>query len=198
MIDFRPPVTPNIMKSPAIVCTFPNIRPTCKVDEVINLKHHPSTHGLRSLARVVRIPPVQGSKTIHVVSFERQVVGIDYVKLMRHLKMRPCRNAPAYLLGLTVTVSEDEMPAELDGKSIVAAEPDNRRSAFNVVVGQGVLAVPRNAQGYLYLGRLPTHVNRYLDIVFINDNWPICSNAESEKKIRWYANCAFLAEELSD
>lgn len=134
-------------KSSVIIHTFPNVNPINTVKEGIKLGHYTDHYGFIT-DTTVPLQPVQGAKNLHLVCFGRTIGKTEYMELLRAEGKRPCRNAPQYLLGLMAAVPEDQMPAELRNKDLVATEPDNASSVFAGKYGDRcVLCVNRN-DGY--------------------------------------------------
>ncbi|MEK7208414.1 MAG: hypothetical protein AAB699_02585 [Patescibacteria group bacterium] len=92
--------------------------------------------------------------------------------LLLALGKQPCKDAPAYLLGLMAAVPEDKMPAELRNKHIVAAEPDKSSVFADGDGGRCFLCVGRYDDGFRRLNRM-----RVVG--------------------RWGGRCAFLTENLA-
>ena len=156
--------------SPVIINSFPNINPVNTAEEGIRDGHY-NKHYSFITNETVPIQPVKGPKNLHLVCFDRTIGETEYVELLRAEGKRPCRNAPAYLLGLMKEVPEDKMPEELRNKDLVAAEPDNKASAFTGRYGY---------RCFLCVGR--DEASRELDLVSVGR--------------RWYGYWAFLAEDL--
>ena len=114
--------------------SFPNINPVSTVKEGIRVGHYDDHYSFMT-NETVPLQPVQGAKNLHLVCFDRTIGETEYVELLRTEGKRPCQNAPQYLLGLMAAVPEDKMPEELRNKNLVAAEPDNKSSAFAVRFG---------------------------------------------------------------
>ena len=116
-------------KLSALICTFPNINPVNTVETGIALGHYVDHYAFIT-NETVPVEPARDAKNLHLVCFDSTDDETEYVELLRAEGKQPCRNAPAYLLGLMATVPEDKMPEELRDKDLVAAEPDNRSSTF--------------------------------------------------------------------
>ena len=116
-------------KSPFITHSFPDINPVSTAEEGIRVGHYDDHHSFIT-NETVPLQKVAGTKNLHLVCFNRTIGETEYVKLLRAEGKQPCRHAPQYLLGLMAAVPEDKMPAELRNKDLVAAEPDNKASAF--------------------------------------------------------------------
>ena len=157
-------------KSPFTTHPFPNINPVSTVKEGIRVGHYDDHYSFIT-NETVPLQPVQGAKNLHLVCFDRTIGETEYVELLRTEGKRPCQNAPQYLLGLMAAVPEDKMPKELRNKYLVAAEPDNRSSAFTVECGCRCFLYVRRDVGY-----------RGLRLSFVGRVW--------------YGYCAFLAEDL--
>ena len=116
-------------KSSVITCTFPSISPINTVEEGIAQGHYTGHYGFIT-DKTVPLQPVQGAKNLYLVCFNRTIGETEYVELLFAEGKQPCRQAPAYLLGLMAAVPEDKMPEELRNKDFVAAESDNKSSVF--------------------------------------------------------------------
>src|SRR3989344_914895 len=65
----------------------------------------------------VKLAPANGKKRIFVVPFNRTIVEAESItRLLAEHGLKPCVNAPNYLLGLMEAVPEVEMPEELCNK----------------------------------------------------------------------------------
>ena len=158
-------------KSPFITHSFPSISPINTAEEGIAQGHY-TDHYRFIKDKTVPLQPVQGAKSLHLVCFDRTIGETEYVELLRAEGKQPCRNAPQYLLGLMAQVTEDKMPEELRNKNLVAAEPDNKSSAF---AGRSGLRC------FLCVGRWGG--DRRLDLTIVDGEW----------RDGW----AFLAEDLA-
>jgi len=125
--------TKTAEKSPFTI-PFPNISPINTAEEATKQGHYDDYYRFIS-NETVKIEPAKVPKNLHLVCFDRAIGETEYVELLRTEGKRPCQNAPQYLLGLMAAVPEDKMPKELRNKYLVAAEPDNRSSAFTVECG---------------------------------------------------------------
>jgi hypothetical protein len=146
-------------KSSVIVCSFSNINPINTVAEAIERGHYDS-HDPFITDETVPFAPAKDPKNLHLVCFNRVIRGTKYVELLLAEGKQPCRNAPAYLAGLMAQVPEDQMPAELRHKDLVAAEPDNTSSTF---AGEG------GDRCFLYVRR--SGGNRRLSLMFVDREW---------------------------
>lgn len=108
----------------------------------------------------VKLVPAQGRKRVYVVPFNETVGQNDYAARLAEYGLKPCQNAPNYLLGLLKQVPEHEMPQELANKHIVAAEPKTPSSVFQGRDGD---------QCFLYACRLGA--NRGLDLRDVSREW---------------------------
>ena len=133
--------------SPVIINSFPNIQPVNTAETGIAQGHY-TDHYRFITNETVPVEPAKGPKNLHLVCFDRTIGEMEYVELLRAEGKQPCRNGPAYLLGLMVAVPEDQMPVELRNKDLVAAEPDNKASAF---------AGRRGYRCFLYISRSEAH-----------------------------------------
>lgn len=79
--------------------------------------------------RTVPLPHVAGEKRVYLVCVGREMHRGEYTECLAQLGLKPCENAPNYLLGLMREVPESQMPAALRGKRVVAAE-DTPSSVF--------------------------------------------------------------------
>ncbi len=71
----------------------------------------------------VRLKKVSGEKTVYLVPLTETVADMDGItSYLNSYGLKPCVNAPQYLLGLMAAVSEEDLPASLERKDIVAAE----------------------------------------------------------------------------
>ena len=156
-------------KSSAIVCSFPNVNPINTAETGISQGHY-TDHYRFITNETVPVEPAKGPKNLHLVCFNRIVGETEYVERLRAEGKQPCKNAPAYLLGLMAAVPEDKMPVELRNKYIVAAEPDNKSSTF--VAGFGFRCFLCVSRSGAYRGLL------------------LCVGR------KWLDNWAFLAEDL--
>ena len=157
--------------SPVIINSFPNIQPVNTAETGIAQGHY-TDHYRFITNETVPVEPAKGPKNLHLVCFDRTIGEMEYVELLRAEGKQPCRNGPAYLLGLMVAVPEDQMPVELRNKDLVAAEPDNKASVFTDGVG---------FRCFLYVNR--DGARRELDLFGVGREW----------SGRW----AFLAEDLA-
>lgn len=161
---------PTAKKSSAIVCTFPNISPVSTVETGLAQGHF-NDHYSFITNGTVPVEPAKGPKNLHLVCFDRTIDETECVELLRAEGKQPCRNGPAYLLGLMAAVPEGKMPEELRNKNLVAAEPDNNASAFTDSLGY---------RCFLYVFRLVAY--RELRLIDVDR--------------RWFDSWAFLAEDL--
>ena len=145
--------------SPVIINSFPNIQPVNTAETGIAQGHY-TDHYRFITNETVPVEPAKGPKNLHLVCFDRTIGEMEYVELLRAEGKQPCRNGPAYLLGLMVAVPEDQMPAELRNKDLVAAEPDNKASAFADVSGR---------RCFLYVHRFGAY--RELRLIGVNGEW---------------------------
>lgn len=80
--------------------------------------------------KTVPLKNVEGEKRVYLVPFNKTIGQDAYPALLKEFGLKPCVDGPNYLLGLMKQVPESEMPEELEGKYLVAAESDNPSSAF--------------------------------------------------------------------
>ena len=156
-------------KSTATICSFPNVSPVNTAEEGIRLGHY-NDHYDYITDKTVPLTSVEGKKNLHVVCFNRTVGETEWVELLRAEGKQPCRHAPQYLLGLMVQVPEDQMPAELRNKDIVAEEQESSSVFTDESGDRGFLGVRRDGG------------NRELILTRVDG--------------RWFDDDAFLAEDL--
>lgn len=83
----------------------------------------------------LKIDPVIAKKRVYVVHLNEPKASKDYLSFLQKYQLIPCRNGPAYLLGLAAQVQERDVPEALreryvEGKTInrlkfIAAGEDN-------------------------------------------------------------------------
>ena len=84
-------------------------------------------------------------KKVSLVPLNRLSNEDEYLTFLKKHWLKPCFNAPNYLLGLMSQFHDDEIPSCLLGKNFVAAEPDNCSSIFKSKEGKdSFLCVIRN------------------------------------------------------
>ncbi len=115
---------------------FPSwlVEPVTDIEDAKKRGHFTSCYD-HITAKTVKLPKAQGKKRVFAVPFNKSIGEKAYVALLAEHGLKPCVNAPSYLMGLMVQVPESEMPAELKGKYIVAAEPDVASSVFRGLDG---------------------------------------------------------------
>jgi hypothetical protein len=119
----------TVTRGRAVICSFPGISPISTVSEGIRLGRY-IDHYRFITDKTVPLQSVTRAKNLHIVCFNRTIGEPEYVELLRAEDLRPCQDAPQYLLGLMAAVSQERMPGELRIKNLVAAEPDNESSFF--------------------------------------------------------------------
>ena len=133
---------------------FPSwmVEPMDDVEKALKQGHYTDHYGFIT-NKTVKLPKAEGKKRLYVVPFYRNIGEKEYATLLAEHNLKPCKNGPSYLAGLMAQVPESEMPEELKGKYIVAAEPDNKNSVFQDECGfRCFLFVLRHGGAHRLLG----------------------------------------------
>ncbi len=144
---------------------FPSwtVSPVNDLEEGINTGHY--TGYCPNLAKKpIILQQVEGEKQVYLVLFNEMIGENEYTARLAEYGFKPCKNGPNYLLSLMKQVTESEMPEELWGKHIVAAE-NNLSSVF---------LDRRKVRSFLYVDRespTPESPSRELHLATIEGGW---------------------------
>ncbi len=156
-----------------IISSFYNISPINTVEEGISRGRFQDQDPFID-NQTVPLWPAAGEKTVHVVCFNKETGNCEYPELLWQIRMRPCRDAPNYFLGLMAQWPEDQMAStQLSNTHIVAAEPDGLAASFYNSEGDNC---------YLYANR-----RGLVRGLFLMD----------KEGAKWPENFGFLAEDLA-
>lgn len=155
--------------------TFPSwvVEPMTSIEEAIKLGQY-TNHYKFITNETVQLPTAKGKKQVFAVPLAKDENGPGVMERLKQCGLKLCVNAPSYLAGLMASVPESEMPAELNGTSFVAAEPNNTSSVIAGKFGDSY---------FLYVGReTGGKARRRLHLLSVDDK-------------EWRGNLALLAEQ---
>lgn len=131
------------------------------------------------------------AKEVFLVPVTETITSDEIVSYLAKQGMKPCENAPEYLLGLMVVTPESELPEELKRKDFVAA---NSASVF---------AVSDGSRCFLRVGRLDGY--RELSLVGLDGSWDgvsgwvfLAESLESSPKTLEFSDTLTLESELKN
>lgn len=134
------------------------VSPINSINDAIEKGNYSSVYEHISLTTAPLVE-VTGEKRIYFVPISKNVTTGGEELYLNKFGLTLCKNAPNYLLGATTVLPENKIPAELKGKSFVAAESVSSSGFVDRSIDRCCLCVDRGGD------------ERRLDIVRVFGNW---------------------------
>lgn len=96
------------------------VKPINNVEEGIKQGNYTS-HYDYIIEKTVPLKEVTEEKEITLVCFNRTIGETEYIELLKQEGLKPCEDAPNYLLGLMAQYKESDLLEEFKNKDIIAA-----------------------------------------------------------------------------